>query len=95
MNTKKWMEKVTKNFWEQDESVDRWSEKRERFLSGCYDMAYEIIKENKVESELFSLVSDWNMKYPNAEIAMYEKADENDNVIGFGLEDDSFYWEEN
>ena len=69
---------------------------KEKYQSFMIDKAYKVIKEWNREDfdDIWSMSSEWNRNNPDDEIAVYELGDENGKVTGFGIEDETFYFED-
>lgn len=70
---------------------------RAQTISKMIKMANELVKDYSWEknNELWDMCYDWNSTHPEREeIFMCETSDDDDNVNGFMIEDDVWYWPE-
>ena len=71
--------------------------RREKQIIKMMKMANKLVKNYSWElnQKLWDMCSDWNSTHDeNDEIFMCETCDDNDNVNGFMIEDDVWYWQQ-
>lgn len=68
--------------------------KRDRMIEKMCKMANELMKDYSWEKEckIWDLCYDWNSNHCDCEIFMSEVSDDNDEVNGFAIEDDVWYF---
>lgn len=69
---------------------------RDELVGKMLKLANQLIKSPswELECKLWDMCSDWNRSHRvGLEIFLSEISDDNDNVIGFMIEDEMFYWE--
>ena len=59
-------------------------------------MADQLMVEYTLElnNKMWEMCYEWNSNHPDEEIFMSETSDDEDNVNGFMIEDDVWYWKE-
>ena len=73
-------------------------QERENVIKKMFDLANFISGDNwknwtrDRENHLWDMCSDWNREHEDEEIFMCETSDDDDNVNGFMIEDDPFYY---
>ena len=67
---------------------------RDKYMSFMLNKACKVVKKwNKEDyDDIWSMSSEWNSLNPDNEIIVYEIGDDENKVIGFGIEDDTFYF---
>lgn len=67
---------------------------RDEMIRTLVNIANRLVKNYSwdLNSKMWDLCCDWNAEHDDAEIFMSEVSDDDDNVIGFMIEDDTWYW---
>lgn len=68
--------------------------RRDALQTKLSKMANEVVKNwtRAGEDAIWEASSDWNREHPDCELAVYEVSNDDDEVVGFAIEDEVFYY---
>lgn len=67
---------------------------QQEMIGRLLDLAVRFMKtdDGRIYRAIWNICCEWNRRHEDLEIAVYETSDDDDNVNGFAIEDEVFYF---